>query len=198
MNPDQPISLNPFSTLQQNASELFEQIQKRHGSKMQCQSGCSKCCYADFSVFVGEALIINHWFRGLSELDRIALLATWLKPVQAGACAFLRADQCSIYEARPMICRTQGAPLRFSIEKKKEVTQTLDCCPLNFEAGQQIPKTPTDWFDLDRLTSLQAIAENYTLKNFEIMPELKALIDKDGRIPLKSLQAYLAQSEFKS
>jgi Fe-S-cluster containining protein len=191
MNSAQPNSLNPFSTLQQNAGELFDQILKRNASKMACQSGCSKCCHAEFSIFMGEALLIHEWFQSLSVSEKEEIRAKWAGNPQKGACAFLRNDQCTIYFARPIICRTQGAPLSFSMEKKAEVTKTIDCCPLNFDAGKAIPKTPGDWFDLDRLTSLQAIAENFTRKKFEIPEALLKLADENERVPLRALQQLL-------
>lgn len=194
MNPSQPNSLNPFQTLQLNASVLFRQIQDRNDSQMVCGSGCSKCCHAEFSIFLGEALLIYRWFQTLSEEQKNKAFADWREKPHEKACQFLRNHQCTIYESRPIICRTQGAPLSFSAEKKGEITKTVDCCPLNFDAGKSVPKTQKDWFDLDRLASLQVIAENYVLKNFEIPAELKAICDENERIPLRSLHLLLTQN----
>jgi Fe-S-cluster containining protein len=184
--------MNPFLTLQRNAEDFFDQIQSRHASKMACQSGCAKCCYAEFSVFLGEALVIYEWFTGLTHDEKTVISAVWAKTASANACAFLRDERCSIYSARPIICRTQGAPLSFSAEKKKEVTKTVDCCPLNFDQRESIPKSSADWFDLDRLTALQGIAEHFTVKNFEIPESLRALIDSNQRVSLRKLQQLLA------
>ncbi|MGZ3809289.1 MAG: YkgJ family cysteine cluster protein, partial [Bacteriovorax sp.] len=65
------------------------------------------------------------------------------------ACAFLYDDRCTIYEARPVICRTQGAPLFLQEEN------VLDYCPLNFKEGDP-PKE--DWLNLDRLNTLLSFA----------------------------------------
>lgn len=49
------------------------------------------------------------------------------------ACPLLLDDRCSIYESRPLICRTQGLPLLMEAEDGE---QEIDFCPLNFtEAG---------------------------------------------------------------
>jgi len=48
---------------------------------------------------------------------------------QPVACPLLVEDRCSIYESRPLICRTQGLPLLLEAE---DGGQEVDFCPLNF------------------------------------------------------------------
>lgn len=45
------------------------------------------------------------------------------------ACPLLVDDRCSIYESRPLICRTQGLPLLMEAEDGET---EVDFCPLNF------------------------------------------------------------------
>jgi Fe-S-cluster containining protein len=105
----------------------------------QCKKGCSQCCHVDLSVFRIESDAIREWLKGLSEEKRNKLRELWKRPVEKGHCEFLYDGACSIYEARPLICRTQGLPLRFH-----EGGQTyVDVCPLNEEmigvvTGQEI------------------------------------------------------------
>ena len=50
---------------------------------------------------------------------------------QPVACPLLVEDRCSIYESRPLICRTQGLPLLIEAEDGEA---EVDFCPLNFTA----------------------------------------------------------------
>lgn len=139
----------PIVTLQENASGFFDKIQSKYANQMKCTEGCSKCCYTDISVFEVEAENIKEWFSNLSDDRKSEIKNLWQTPVESGACSFLVNDRCSIYEVRPVICRTQGAPLFVQADN------VLDYCPLNFEAGDP-PKE--DWLNLDRLNTLLSFA----------------------------------------
>ena len=139
----------PIVTLQENASGFFEKVAQKYSSSMKCAEGCSKCCFTDISIFEVEASRIIQWFEAHSSADQNTLKTLWASPVMEGACSFLYNDRCSIYEARPIICRTQGAPLFIQAEN------VLDYCPLNFKEGDP-PKE--DWLNLDRLNTLLSFA----------------------------------------
>jgi uncharacterized protein len=73
------------------------------------------------------------------------------------ACPLLVDDRCSIYESRPLICRTQGLPLLMEAE---DGDQEVDFCPLNFtEAGA------VDDLDEDHLVPLDALNLRLALLN---------------------------------
>ncbi len=100
-----------------------------------CRAGCSSCCSHDLSVFEVEAAVV---LRALLELpgslqQRITLQARQapdlkLKGKEPG-CPLLVDDRCAIYEARPVICRTQGLPLLYIAD---DGNQEVDFCRLNF------------------------------------------------------------------
>ncbi len=139
----------PIETLQENASGFFEKVATKYASSMKCSEGCSKCCYTDITVFEVESIVITSWFKNLDSKMQSELRELWKSPVIDGACSFLYNDRCSVYEARPIICRTQGAPLFVQVDN------TLDYCPLNFTEGDP-PKE--DWLNLDRLNTLLSFA----------------------------------------
>lgn len=156
----------PIETLQENASGFFDKISTKYSASMKCQEGCSKCCYTDISIFRVESERIKDWFNSLETVAQNELKALWATKNETGACTFLYNDRCTIYEARPVICRTQGAPLFLASEN------TLDYCPLNFEAGDP-PKE--DWLNLERLNTMLALAaksagldERIRLKKFKM------------------------------
>lgn len=159
---------NPIITLQENASSFFDKTSQKHAEQMECKKGCSKCCKTDISVFEIEGDRINEWFYAQDELKQKELLELWNGPNQEGYCTFLYNDQCTVYEARPLICRTQGLPLFLSTDN------VLDYCPLNFTAGDP-PKE--DWLNLERMNTLLSFAASS--------------MKKDARIRLKKLKAKL-------
>ena len=140
---------NPIISLQENASGFFDKIYQKHSDSMKCKEGCSKCCFTDISVFEVEAQRVRDWFLELAPESQTHLKDLWKTEPVLGACSFLYNDSCSIYEARPVICRTQGAPLFVQADN------VLDYCPLNFERADP-PKE--DWLNLDRLNTLLSFA----------------------------------------
>lgn len=120
---------------------------------MKCKEGCSKCCFTDISIFKVESERIKDWFNSQDIEVQNELKVLWATKNESGACTFLYGDRCTIYEARPVICRTQGAPLFLASEN------ALDYCPLNFESGDP-PKE--DWLNLERLNTMLALAAKTT------------------------------------
>ncbi len=161
----------PIVSLQENASGFFDKISSKHAQSMECKKGCSKCCQTDISVFEIEAERINDWLTTQSLEEQKRLLELWKTPHQTGHCAFLYNDQCTVYEARPLICRTQGLPLYLSTEN------ILDYCPLNFKEGNP-PKE--DWLNLERMNTLLSFAASSE--------------NKDQRIRLKKLKTKFTES----
>ncbi len=100
----------------------------RHAGRLRCGRGCSACCLDDLTVTAVVAARIR--------AAHAELLATGV-PGPLGACAFLDAEgACRIYADRPLVCRTQGLPLRvFHEDEEDEVVERRDICPLNLEGG---------------------------------------------------------------
>jgi Fe-S-cluster containining protein len=48
---------------------------------------------------------------------------------------------CSVYEARPLICRSHGLPL---VLERSKGRQMVDVCPLNFTDGSLATLPPED------------------------------------------------------
>lgn len=158
----------PIESLQENASAFFEKVTNKYSDKMACKSGCSKCCFTDISVFDVEADLIRDWHQQLSIDDKIKLNQDWEVKSEIGACTFLFEDKCTIYNVRPIICRTQGAPLHLSKEN------ILDYCPLNFLEAEPEKEY---WLNLERLNTLLGFAAKTA--------------ERDSRIRLKKLKIEL-------
>jgi hypothetical protein len=80
------------------------------------------------------------------------------------SCPLLVNDRCSIYEARPLICRTQGLPLLLEAE---DGGLEVDFCPLNFTGAGAV-----DDLDEDHLAPLDALNLRLSLLNLEHCREI--------------------------
>jgi Fe-S-cluster containining protein len=105
----------------------FVKAVERTPAAMNCRSGCDKCCHARFGVFEIEAEPIRLALQQLRASDpqlRARIRDQADEPEHADRCALLVDGRCSVYEQRPLICRSQGLPLL--------TEDKLDWCPLNF------------------------------------------------------------------
>jgi Fe-S-cluster containining protein len=113
-----PEILTRYHELSAFCDAFFACVRTHCAAGMQCGPGCSACCTLK-TVSPIEAAVIADYLRGHP------LKA---KPPDDGAasCAFLLSGLCAIYPARPIICRTQGLPLRY------DGADAIACCDLNF------------------------------------------------------------------
>src|SRR5262249_57582010 len=75
------------------------------------------------------------------------------------SCPLLVDDRCSIYQSRPLICRTQGLPLLMEAE---DGGLEVDFCPLNFTGAGAV-----DDLDEEHLVPLDALNLRLALLNLE-------------------------------
>ena len=86
------------------------QLSVRAEGQLACRKGCAQCCVAGLSVLPVEALAI--------EAHAAATGARAPAPRSDGHCAFLDdTGACSIYAARPVLCRTHGLAMRGAAEQ---------------------------------------------------------------------------------
>lgn len=101
-------------------SERFDADCAKHDIRLACQAGCAYCCHTRVEVLPHEALFIARYVRETqpamqqqqlierlkSHADRAAGLTREDHFRARLPCAFLVDSRCSIYEARPTLCRT--------------------------------------------------------------------------------------------
>lgn len=124
-------AMHAYRTLLDKVDTSFNAIRSRHPSSFRCGKGCSQCCRSQLSVSEIEATAIAEFLAEQPELCA-HLVKEEARKLNTDSCAFLDVDgSCQIYEARPVVCRSHGAPIKVTDDG-----QTLiDCCPLNFETG---------------------------------------------------------------
>lgn len=134
--------ISQYHQLIEQVDKLAAKLSSRYAQHLACRAGCSGCCHHHLSVFAVEAAAIREAIEALPEPVRARLeqqarevleleahsesVACPMLPV---ACPMLIDDRCSIYESRPLICRTQGLPLLIAAEDGEA---EVDFCPLNF------------------------------------------------------------------
>lgn len=137
----------------------FDRNLELYGDKIQCRKGCSKCCSQIFHITLIDAYIIGEHIRSLpqerrEELQQKArdyltnlpltggekehtagMFAEGVSVVTEGVpCPALGTEgECTIYEARPVICRRFGMPI---YDYKNP--QNVHACELNFADGDEI------------------------------------------------------------
>jgi Fe-S-cluster containining protein len=135
----------------------FRRVRDRFAGQIRCGRGCSACCSQMFSISPLEAAAIARTVAAVDARDRERLRErahAYLRRAAAeglladdGAgesvtprtgvriqCPALLDDACSIYEARPLICRKWGIPVF-----DPATPHQLHACELNFRAGDSIP-----------------------------------------------------------
>jgi Fe-S-cluster containining protein len=110
--------------------QLVEQVDKwtaemiqRYRRHLMCRKGCDLCCQRKFSVSAVEAYNVASLFHQLPAAVKSAIRK------RKRSCTFLVNGACSVYESRPIICRTYGLP---SLHRNEKAEGEVSWCELNF------------------------------------------------------------------
>lgn len=158
--------MSNLKQLQDKAGLFFDQFFEKHQSQMLCSKGCGDCCYVDLNIMPWEADLIEHWFKNLSPLEQNDLKKQWQDNTQVTksvfgeektSCVFLSTHDhaCTIYPARPIICRTQGMAMQW--REDDEVLRSW--CEHNFKDQDHLSPVHDD-LNLDTLNTMIAHAQN--------------------------------------
>lgn len=123
--------MSRYPELASKVDAFFGRVAERHGDDMQCGSGCSDCCHVRLSVTAVEADAIRHEVAAWPA-DRRAALAANVRAAPAEHCAALDpGGRCLVYAARPIVCRSHGAPIRLH----EGSLPVIQACERNFRSG---------------------------------------------------------------
>ncbi len=127
---------------------FFARVEARHGADMQCATGCSDCCHARLTVTGTEARAIERELATWEPERRGALTAN-AAAASADRCAALDpSGRCLIYAARPVVCRSHGAPIRM----RRGSLPVVQSCFKNFTETTPDPDCVIDQETLSALT----------------------------------------------
>lgn len=147
--------MSRLGELHAKVDAFFARVEARHGDDMQCRTGCSDCCRVRLSVTGVEAAAIASEALRWPEARRRALAPAPAGPGPAPSdrCAALdEAGRCRIYEARPIVCRSHGVPIRMRREAQPVSLPVIETCPRNFARTEPAPDCVLDQTTLSAMT----------------------------------------------
>jgi Fe-S-cluster containining protein len=133
---------------------------ERRQADLRCRAGCTACCEVHLEVSEVEARYVRDALAALDVPARSRLAERAGHPSRR--CVMLEGDgRCAIYEARPLVCRTQGHALRYppgtlpeSAVRATGASAEVTWCPLNYT--EQGPAAE-DVLDAERVDVLLAL-----------------------------------------
>lgn len=152
-------------------------IGERRARDLTCSAGCSRCCEAWLSVSAVEAEALQAALTALPAPERERVRARGQRELAREArgetqerCAMLDdAGRCSVYEARPLVCRTQGHALRYpaglipvAAVKQRTTRGDVTWCPLNYSEAAPASEDILDAERIDQILSVVATRHAHT------------------------------------
>lgn len=153
--------LKNYEDLLKRVDAHIKKVEKNYSDKIVCKKGCDSCCRF-LNLFPVEAFALSAAFLGMNKSSQKIVMSGLEE--KTDNCPLLINNQCVLYEARPIICRTHGYPLYF----KKDGETMVDFCPKNFKGVTSFTKDAL--FDLDQLNRLLAAINKQFIESFETNP----------------------------
>jgi len=164
-------SIQLYRSLIEKLDTHEEKLLQKYGKYISCEKGCSGCCILG-GVFPVDAFIIyNAVASGEIPAESLSF------DESPDRCVFLRDGLCTVYSARPVICRTHGYPVL--------VDGKADFCPENFKNLKSI--------DSENILDLENLNKALASINLIFQREIENVFFLKDRITLKELKVYLLQ-----
>lgn len=125
--PNKEIKTSYLELIADTDNLMTKLIGDRFRDTLQCRPGCTECC-VHFSILPLEAALIRQRIKESQPT----------KPLKVESCPLLKENCCSIYDIRPLICRTQGLPIAYVDEGSNCIE--VSACRLNFPDDHQFEK----------------------------------------------------------
>lgn len=123
----------PYLDFRRKYNELVKKIDAQikdtvslHQNQLRCAPGCSSCCTIS-SVLPLEAYLLREAVNMLEKERQMQLAAS------NSSCPLLIEGLCSIYQNRPIICRTHGLPIAYVDYERLSID--VSACTINFPEG---------------------------------------------------------------
>lgn len=92
-------------------------ILEQNGARIECGAGCAACCHQMVEATIPEAILVAMQIGGEEDPRRAAIFAeaeAYLQDRRQRSrprpCPLLRDNQCSVYDVRPLVCRSVLSP----------------------------------------------------------------------------------------
>lgn len=130
----EPSALAEYDAVVEKVEAAIARSSSSSSDQLACRSGCDSCCTAGLTVLPVEAAALRRFLN-----DQPPAFSPAFTPKGQGFCAFLDVDgRCSVYAARPLLCRTHGLPLRLPRNDAEQrgglriIDDDVTVCALNF------------------------------------------------------------------
>jgi len=132
--------LDEYEAVVRRVEGFAAAVSERRAADMACRAGCDACCQVRLEVSAVEAAAVRRALEQLPGAARDAVRERARSGDPARCVMLDEAGRCAIYGARPLVCRTQGLPLRYPAGFVPADAVGLDLgqrgqatwCPLNF------------------------------------------------------------------
>jgi Fe-S-cluster containining protein len=176
-----------YQLLLEKIEALAQRQIEAYGKQIRCKQGCYDCCYPPDTIFQVEALILEQSIADLpsSQQQQIAHNLRAYELGDRSLCPLLDRGICLVYEARPVICRTQGFALWHSnIDQNPASNHThpdgsMSWCAFNFT--EQQPERSLA-FNLKTINMMLSMIVQLSCKETAPRREIVQIIDSALRI----------------
>jgi len=149
-----PDIMDNYRKLCAYCDSIWNRVREIYPNEIACRKGCGICCELQ-SVNQIEAYAIRSYIVNNKNLlddarvDDVVIDDDIVDTDNTDSCPFLRKQSCSIYPARPIICRTHGLILRSS---EFPLSRQAASCPYNFPSVHPNDFPPELAVDVDAIT----------------------------------------------
>ncbi len=145
-----------YHELTDRIDAFFARVAARHAADLRCAAGCDACCRTRLTVTGVEAAAIRAWAAARSDAERAAI-ATAARTDDPTRCAALDdGGRCRIYDARPLVCRSHGVPVRMRDARSLPVVHS---CELNFRARGPAAADPDCILDQELVSTMLGLVD---------------------------------------
>ncbi len=134
--------LRNLEVLRDRVHNHSQRVLLEHAAHFACRRGCTDCCQTERTVTDVEFEALARAVAALDEPTRARLA----EQVGGDPCPLLLDGACSVYDERPLICRSHGLPLVMAGQH--------DVCPLNFTERSVLTLPDHDLLSVDTLTAV--------------------------------------------
>ena len=193
---NRPSVTDEYRALVDKVDAFTRAVATRRADDLRCAAGCSSCCHAWLSVNRVEAEVLRRALAALAPALREEVRARGMRELAReargeGTARWALLDEqgrCSVYDSRPLVCRTQGHALRYphgfipeAAVTRKTTNGDVTWCPLNYHAAEPRGEDVLDAERVDQILALVDVRAG----------ERHALVDarSPSRLALSSLAA---------
>ncbi|MGD8946683.1 MAG: YkgJ family cysteine cluster protein [Desulfobacterales bacterium] len=131
-------ALTDYQKLIDEVDRRCDRIVSRHRDQIACTKGCAgNCCRVHLSVYPVEAVSLSLALQKLVPEMRHRIQSKAQHTNSFGPCPLLEEGACLMYDARAIICRTHGVPVRTEYKGHR----MIGFCTKNFKHPAPIPDT---------------------------------------------------------